>query len=93
MVDVVIDYEATDNCDAASLVSCSLTVSSNEPANGTGDGDQEPDWEVLDAHHVRLRAERSGTGNGRTYTIGVACTDESQNSSTPAVTVVNVPHE
>ena len=25
--------------------------------DGTGDGDTAPDWEVLDPHHVRLRAE------------------------------------
>jgi hypothetical protein len=50
-----------------------------------------PDWEVLDAHHVRLRAERAGNGDGRVYTVGVACTDGSQNSGPSAVTLVNVP--
>jgi hypothetical protein len=91
MVNVVIDYDAIDNCDGAALVSCTLTASSNEPVNGTGDGDRAPDWEVLDAHHVRLRAERAGNGNGRLYTVGVACTDGSQNSGPSAVTLVNVP--
>jgi hypothetical protein len=91
MVNVVIDYDAIDNCDGAALVSCTLTASSNEPVNGTGDGDRAPDWEVLDAHHVRLRAERAGNGDGRVYTVGVACTDGSQNSGPSAVTLVNVP--
>src|SRR5205807_3318575 len=78
MVDVTVGYNAGDNCGP---VTCSLTVSSNEPVNGTGDGDTAPDWEVVDAHHVRLRAERAGAGNGRVYTITILCRDAAGNSS------------
>ena len=42
--------------------------------DGTGDGDTSPDWEVIDAHHVLLRAERAGNGSGRIYTITVTVT-------------------
>ncbi|HEV8253740.1 MAG TPA: hypothetical protein VGQ78_03225, partial [Vicinamibacteria bacterium] len=68
---------------------CSLTVTSNEPVNGTGDGDTAPDWDIVDAHHVRLRAERAGDGTGRIYTVVAACQDLSGNLSqrTSAVTV------
>jgi hypothetical protein len=52
---------------------CSVSVTSNEPVNGTGDGDTSPDWVVVDSHHVQLRAERAGNGNGRIYTINVTC--------------------
>src|SRR5689334_6007828 len=38
---------------------CALSVSSNEPTDGPGDGHTAPDWEVVDAHHVLLRAERA----------------------------------
>ncbi len=31
--------------------------------------------EIVDAHHVKLRAERAGTGNGRIYTITITCTN------------------
>jgi hypothetical protein len=62
-------------------------VSSNEPINGLGDGDVAPDWIVIDAHHVRLRAERSGKGNGRIYTITITCTDANGNSTSQNVTV------
>jgi photosystem II stability/assembly factor-like uncharacterized protein len=80
---VTVNYDTDDNCP----LNCVLTVSSNEPVNGLGDGDGTPDWEVIDAHHVRLRSERSGTGTGRIYTITVTCTDPSGNSVVKTVTV------
>jgi uncharacterized repeat protein (TIGR01451 family) len=92
MVDVRIDYTATDNCTPASSITCTLSVSSNEPVNGTGDGDTSPDWEIIDAHHVRLRAERAGNGEGRIYTITITCIDSGGNRSIKTVTVV-VPHD
>lgn len=83
METVTVNYTATDNCS----VNCVLTVSSNEPLDGLGDGDTSPDWEVIDAHHVRLRVERSGTGTGRIYTITVTCTDPAGNTVVRTVTV------
>ena len=71
MENVTVNYTATDNCP----LTCVLTVASNEPTNGLGDGDTSPDWVVVDDHHVQLRAERSGSGNGRIYTITTTCTD------------------
>ncbi len=68
MQDVTVNYDV-------GCASCSLSVSSNEPINGTGDGDTDPDWEIVDAHHVRLRAERAATGTGRIYTITITCTN------------------
>jgi hypothetical protein len=40
---------------------------------------------------VRLRAERSGRGTGRVYTIVITATDEAGNSSSKQVHVT-VPH-
>jgi uncharacterized repeat protein (TIGR01451 family) len=91
LVDVTVDYNVTDNCPLPPN-SCTLSVTSNEPINGTGDGDTSPDWIILDAHHVQLRAERAGNGNGRIYTITITCIDSGGNSSSESVTVT-VPHD
>jgi hypothetical protein len=80
---VTVNYTATDNCD----VNCVLSVTSNEPINGLGDGDAAPDWVIVDSHHLFLRAERGGKGNGRVYTITVTCNDASGNTVVRTVTV------
>lgn len=84
LVEVTVNYNVTDNCGPLTSM---LSVSSNEPINGTCDGDATPDWEIVDAHHVRLRAERAGNGTGRIYTITITCRDGAGNSSSRSVTV------
>jgi hypothetical protein len=86
MVPVTVSVSATDNSGA--VPTCQIvSVSSSEPINGLGEGDTAPDWQITGPLTVNLRAERSGKGTGRTYTIIVACTDASGNTSTAAVTV------
>lgn len=63
------------------------TITSNEPINGLGDGDTSPDWIITGTNGVQLRAERSGTGNGRTYTITYVVTDRAGNATTVSATV------
>jgi hypothetical protein len=92
MIPVVLAVDATDNCDFADLVCQIESVASNEPVNGLGDGDTSPDWVITGDLTVNLRAERSGAGSGRIYTITVECTDLSGNSSTDT-TEVSVPHD
>jgi uncharacterized repeat protein (TIGR01451 family) len=89
LVNVTVDYDVTDNC---AIPTCSLQVTSNEAANGKGDGNTAQDWIAVDEHHVQLRAERSGTGPGRVYTITVTCKDGKDNTST-ATTQVLVPRD
>jgi uncharacterized lipoprotein YddW (UPF0748 family) len=83
MRNVTIGYVAMDNCGP---VSTTLSVSCNESQAGSGD------WEILDNHHLKLRAERNGTGMGRVYTITITATDGEGNVHTQNVTVM-VPHD
>lgn len=84
MISVTVGYNVADNCGP---VVTQLRVASNEPVNGTGDGDTAPDWKVLDEHRVLLRAERSGNGSGRTYTVTIIATDSANQSSSREVSV------
>ena len=90
MKDVRIDYTATDNC--GGVITSSLSVTSNQSQNGTGDGNTESDWEIVDEHNVKLRAERAGNGGCRIYYVKITSTDQYGNSSDSTVTVV-VPHD
>jgi subtilisin-like proprotein convertase family protein len=92
MRDVTINATATDNCGAAS---CVVTdIASNEAVTGPGGGagNTSPDWLIVNPSNlVQLRAERSGNGASRVYTITVECTDSAGNKTTRSTTV-SVPH-
>jgi uncharacterized repeat protein (TIGR01451 family) len=85
LVNVLVNYRVVDNC---GMVVTRLSVASNEPVNGTGDGDTAPDWEVVNARLVRLRAERAGNRNGRIYTITVTASDSAGQMSKQTVQVI-----
>ncbi len=63
-----------------------LSVSSDQPINGTGDGDMAPDWAITGPLTLQLRSERS-QGIDRTYTITVQSVDEAGNVAQKTVTV------
>lgn len=88
MADVTVAYTVASSCP----ISCTLNVASNEVPNAFGDGDTTPDWIVVNPNHVRLRAERAGTGSGRIYSVTIICTNSAGQSSSQAVTVT-VPHD
>ena len=89
MVAVRVTVTAQDAVDAAP-VSRIVTVTSNQPINGPGDGNTAPDWEITGPLTLNLRAERAG-GADRLYRIEVVTTDFSGNSTTSTV-VVSVAH-
>jgi hypothetical protein len=76
-VDVTVSYGSSDPCSAPV---CKLSVTSNEPSDGT-------EAVVVDAHHVQLKADRNGNGDGRIYTITITCTDAQGNVASSTVTV------
>jgi hypothetical protein len=97
-VTVQVSASAHDICDPNPTCAVSAIVSS-EPPTGGGQGNFEPDYQFTTQYKtspamlpVQLRAERQGTGNGRTYTITVNCKDASGNVSLPATTTVTVAH-
>ncbi len=73
-----------------------MSVTTNEPDNGLGDGDASNDiqgWAVGTADTSgQLRAERSGKGTGRRYTLTYEAEDTAGNRNT-CVTAVIVPHD
>ena len=90
MVPVSLTVAATDTCDTAPVARI-ISVASNEAINGLGDGDTAPDWEITGDLALNLRAERSGTGSGRIYTITVQAADSAGNLSEPRTVNVLVP--
>ncbi|HEX5218197.1 MAG TPA: CHRD domain-containing protein [Verrucomicrobiae bacterium] len=89
MVEVKLKVTVKDQCGPGTWKI--VSVSSNEPVNGLGDGDTGPDWEIVNDHCVRVRAERSGRGNGRVYTIKVQAQDSAGNSGKICSVTVVVP--
>ena len=86
-VPVNVHYTAADACGA---VTTSLSVASDEPVTGAGQGLSgltSPDWIVIDEHWVLLRAERSPRGDGRVYTITISAVDVAGGVATQDVTV------
>jgi hypothetical protein len=89
LVQITASVEASDSCDANPAVSLA-SIASNEPDNGAGDGDQPNDIQAVgggpipfgtDVRSFLLRAERSGMGSGRVYTVNYMLRDASGNQS------------
>jgi uncharacterized protein len=98
-VEVKATVVADDNFDDDLTVTL-VSVTSSEPDDGLGDGDQPNDIVIKGesgAHNggtwwFDLRAERSGTGQDRVYTITFEVTDDCGNT-TVATATVTVPHD
>jgi hypothetical protein len=84
MVNVVINYAASDNCGS---VTTTLSVRSNEAQSGLFKRDRSPDWTILSNNMVQLRAELDPAGSGRIYTITITSTDARGNRSIREVQV------
>jgi len=90
MVDISFNLDIDNPC-GLELTCRVLDVSSNEPINGLGDGNTEPDWRIDQDGSLELRAERSGTGHDRVYKVHLRCEDAAGIGDETTVEVV-VPH-
>ena len=63
-----------------------VSVSSNQPINGIGDGNTLTDWTITGPLTLKVLNERTG-GTDRVYTITIATTDFSGNTAYGTVTV------
>ena len=86
MTAVRIEAEAIDLIDQAPSARI-VSVSSNEPVDRAGDGHTRSDWEITGPLTVNLRAERSGSGSGRAYTIVIEARDAAGNATRASVEV------
>jgi predicted extracellular nuclease len=85
-MDVTATVLVSDNFDLNPTITL-VSVESNEPDNGEDDGNTVNDIVIVDDFHFKLRAERSGVGTGRVYTITYQVTDACGNSAITSVTV------
>jgi len=86
MVPVTVTATAVDDTDPTPAITL-VGVRSSEPDDGKGDGATVGDIVRLSDFQFLLRAERSGSGPGRFYTITYRASDSAGNSVERAVTV------
>jgi len=82
---------ASDALSGIAPGSPAVSGTSNEPENGLGDGDLSPDV-IITGNTVQLRAERSGGGTGRIYTLTATASDLAGNTA-QATASCTVPHD
>jgi len=90
-------WQVTDACDpAAGVLLASAASTEPDDASGTGDGNTMGDIQDSSVgtpdDSVLLRAERSGDGPGRVYTLTYVARDASGNAAS-ALGIVAVPHD
>ena len=101
LVKITPTVRVTDSCDEAPQITLkTITMDEGDETNTydpayddtLGDGHTLADIQVDAEGNIFLRAERSGTGDGRVYTLTYEASDASGNSTTATATVT-VPHD
>lgn len=76
-----------DNCDDIEPEVALLSVTSSEPDNNDGDGNTNGDIMIDGDGSIYLRAERTGRGDSRIYTITYQAVDDSGNVAVDSATI------
>jgi hypothetical protein len=87
MVRISTNVTAVDNKDPNPLIKL-VGVTSSEPDDAQGDGNTERDIQITEDGKIYVRAERSGKGDGRTYTITYQAMDKDGNTGFGSTDVV-----
>lgn len=88
MVSIGAAMSATD-IDGDTITTTVSSIFQDEPTNGLGDGDTSPDATLSPA---KVRAERSGTGDGRVYVVTLTADDSNGGTCSGSVKIF-VPHD
>ena len=89
LVTITATITVTDKCDPNPTIRL-VSITSNEPDNRLGDGNQPNDIQATSGTDDRtflLRSERGGRGSGRVYTVTYEASDASGNKTTKQATV------
>jgi len=91
MVKITPSWTVSDNCDESPDVTL-VSITMNEEDDAKGDGHTSDDIQISANGSIYLRAERSGKGSGRVYTITYRAVDDAGNVVVDSATV-KVPHD
>jgi predicted outer membrane repeat protein len=91
MHEITPSWTVSDECDVTPDVSL-VGIVMNECDNTIGDGHTTDDIQIGEDGSIYLRAERSGTGSNRVYTITYQAVDDSGNVTVRSATV-SIPHD
>jgi hypothetical protein len=87
LVTITASVEVNDVCDPEPAIRL-VSITSNEPDNGKGDGNTTPDIQPgINDFSFQVRNERAGKGDGRVYTVTYEVEDASGNVTTKQATV------
>jgi hypothetical protein len=98
MIPVGVRWAASDTCDPTRVSVQLISVTSSEPDDALGNDDGATTGDIQGADlgtpdvALQLRAERSGKGPGRVYTLTYRAVDAGGNV-TPGLATVTVPHD
>jgi hypothetical protein len=89
---VAVSIQGVTSPDGSPITMSVDGISQSESTNGTGDGDTCPDAQGLGTSTAQLRAERSGSGGGRIYSLRFTARSASGGTCQGSVSVC-VPHD